>query len=93
MDAYVPGSSTPGGTWLPRIERTTMKPYEHIKLDPCPDIADGKLEGRKASAVNLPGKGGKIRTNQIPRHKAESRRYLKHVDKARVNRQIKKDAE
>jgi hypothetical protein len=39
-----------------------MRPYQHIKLDACPDVADGKADGRKASAVNRPGKGGKART-------------------------------
>ena len=68
-----------------------MKPYKNIKLDACPDIADGKLEGRKASAVNLPGKGGKARSNQSPKKKAESRRYLKRVDKAISKKQMEKD--
>jgi len=68
-----------------------MRPYQTQKLDSCPDVADGKAEGRKASAVNLPGKGGKARSNQIPRKKAESRRTLKRADKARVTRQLKKD--
>jgi len=70
-----------------------MKPYQHIKLDPCPDVADGKLEGRKASAVNLRVRGGKARSNQSPKHKAESRRYLKRVDKALAARRLKKEIE
>lgn len=70
-----------------------MRPYQKIKLDACPDVADGKAEGRKASAVNLPGKGGKARSNQAPAKKAAARRRLKHIDKARTARQIKKDSD
>ena len=70
-----------------------MKPYEHIKLDAYPDVADGKAEGRKASAVNLPGKGGKARSNQAPRKKATARRILKHRDKARTARRIREENE
>ncbi len=58
-----------------------MRPYQHIRLDPYPDVADGKADGRKASAVNLPGKGGKARSNQAPAKKAAARRVLKRRDK------------
>lgn len=68
-----------------------MKPYQSIKLDACPDVADGKADGRKASTVNLPGKGGKARSNQSPAKKAAARRTLKRSDKARTARQIKKE--
>ena len=68
-----------------------VRPYQNIKLDPVPDVADGKAEGRKARAVNLPGKGGKARSNQSPAKKAAARRILKHRDKARTARQIKKE--
>ena len=70
-----------------------MRPYGNIKLDAYPDVADGKADGRKASAVNLPGKGGKARSNQAPRKKAAARRILKHRDKARTARQIGKDSD
>jgi predicted protein tyrosine phosphatase len=70
-----------------------MRPYQNIKLDPVPDVADGKAEGRAARVVNLPGKGGKARSNQAPRKKAAARRLLKHRDKARTARRIQKDNE
>ena len=65
-----------------------MKPYKHIKLDTYPDIADGKLDGRKASAVNVSVRGGKARSNQSPKKKAAARRYLKHVDKALSKKEL-----
>ncbi len=68
-----------------------MKPYQNIKLDACPDVADGKADGRKASTVNLPGKGGKARSNQAPPKKAAARRSLKRSDKARTARRIREE--
>jgi hypothetical protein len=70
-----------------------MKPYQNIKLDACPDVADGKAEGRKASAVNLRVRGGKARSNQSPAKKAAARRSLKRSDKARTVRQIRNEDE
>jgi len=68
-----------------------VRPYQNIKLDAHPDVADGKAEGRKARMVNLPGKGGKARSNQSPAKKASARRILKHRDKARTARRIQKE--
>jgi hypothetical protein len=68
-----------------------MKPYQHIKLDAYPDIADGKADGRKASAVNVSVRGGKARSNQSPKKKAAARRYLKHVDKAVAKKKMEND--
>jgi hypothetical protein len=68
-----------------------MKPYQSIKLDAYPDVADGKSDGRAARVVNLPGKGGKARSNQSPRKKAAARRLLKHRDKARTARRIREE--
>ena len=72
-------------------EQTIVNRTRNIKLDPVPDVADGKADGRKASAVNLPGKGGKARSNQAPAKKAAARRRLKHIDKARTARRIEKE--
>ena len=68
-----------------------MRPYQSIKLDAYPNVADGKAEGRPARAVNLPGKGGKARSNQSPAKKAAARRILKHRDKARTARRIREE--
>lgn len=46
-----------------------------------PDIADGINYGRKSSAINLPGKGGDVRSN------------IKSSAKKRNNRRIMKKAE
>ncbi len=31
--------------------KRTMRPYQNIKLDACPDVADGKADGRTARRI------------------------------------------
>ena len=67
-----------------------MKPYQNIKLDSYPDVADGQAQGRKSTATNVSVRGGKARANQVPRHKATARRALK---RAATARRIRKEIE
>ena len=85
-----PGAGEVGGS----KGNTTMRPYQNIKLDAYPDVADGKNDGRKASEVNVSVRGGKARSNtKNALAKAAARRHLKRVDKAAAARRIMNDAE
>lgn len=73
-----------------------MKPYGIPREDDafnC-DVADGQGYGRKASVVNLPGKGGDIRSNfKNPKKKQTVRRHWARKARAEgvaeINSQIK----
>lgn len=60
-----------------------MRPYKNIKLDDDGEVYETRVEGRKSSARNRPGKGGDIRSFCTPHSKASSRRYLKRSDRAK----------
>lgn len=60
-----------------------MKPYGLPRNDDVahPDVGDGQSYGLKASRVNLPGKGGVIRSN------------FKNAEKKQANRRVFKKME
>ena len=62
-----------------------MKPYGIPRINNAAncDVADGQGYGRKASVVNLPGKGGNIRSNfKNPKKKQAVRRYWARAARA-----------
>lgn len=61
-----------------------MKPYGIDRTrERYPDLLDAKYYGFQASSVNLPGKGGDVRSNwKKPSKKAKARRYWKRRSRA-----------
>jgi hypothetical protein len=57
-----------------------------------PDIVDGIVYGRKSSAINLPGKGGDIRSNiKSSAKKRNNRRIMKKAERRNATTNIKKE--
>lgn len=61
-----------------------MRPYQNIKLEEFPDVADIQEGGRKSSVGCLQNKSGLYRSSIKSNKKKSTRRSLKRSDKQKV---------